>query len=232
MPDKCVRPGMLLEDIVNKGKSESFLKKVIPELESNKPVLYVVTGESGIGKTEAFKFFVDEWKEKGFPALYINPLESLTYSDFLLQYFSTTDVFEIRQETQKPIQMSKQPLIVVDNIYKLCYNEKIEPGILKFLRDFMEEGGKVFLLSSVNKIAYRILKTSGYRTRARVIELEPRNSETMEFYIREKINPLRQKKLSNDEIKDFVKMFCRNMALTNNVLISNETYDGKYTHYH
>ena len=205
---------MLLEDIINSGRLNSFLKKDIPLLFEKQSGLYVIVGESGIGKTEAFKSFVNEWKKRGTPGNFVSCQPNTTITTFLEKCFETSNEAEIDEEVQRWRRLEEAPLLVVDDIHKIYKDGKFESGILDFLKNFSDLGGKVFLLSSVSDVSYKIPHYSGYASRAYIFEIRPRDKPTMERYIREKINPLLGIRWSNEEIALFVDYFDGNIAMT------------------
>jgi len=213
----------LLEDVINLGRMDSFLLKDIPSLLKKQKGLYVIVGESGIGKTEAFKYFVNEWKKQGFPGNYVDCTADTTTTTFLEECFETSNKVEIDEEIQRWIGLKQTPVLVVDNIHKLYKDGKFEPGILDFIKKFSDNGGKIFMLSSTSEISYKISHYSGYASRVEICEIRPREKATMERYIREAINPVLQNKRTHEEIALFVDYFDGNMAIANRLSTQENT---------
>jgi len=213
----------LLEDVINLGRMNSFLLKDILSLLKKQQGLYVIVGESGIGKTEAFKYLVNEWKKQGSPGNYVDCATNTTATTFLEECFGTSNKAEIDEEIRRWIKVKETPLLVVDNIEKIYKDGNFEPGILDFIKKFSDNGGKIFMLSSTSEISYKISHYSGYASRAEICEIRPRDKATMERYIRETINPVLKNKWSYEEIARFVDYFNGNLAITKRLTTQENT---------
>ena len=111
----------------------------------NQPMLAVVVGESGIGKTTEICQYAKEIREAGHPVMYFNI--GTSDQDFIIE---TID----KNFTKK----GKVPTFIIDNIHYASVDGKIDTGLLTFLNGQFYQGQQmaVIMLASVNETAYEI----------------------------------------------------------------------------
>jgi len=160
--------------IANFEKEKSFMafptNKNYEPLSENRiniqegPILAVVVGQSGIGKSTEICQYAKTLREKKLPVRYVNMSidqdQAFSFQEFLQKTFGTPDentIIKIIYEnyTEKNIV----PTLIVDNVHR-CINSqgKIHEKLLDFLNTtcFQQLRMAVFMLASVNTAAYEI----------------------------------------------------------------------------
>ena len=212
-------------------QEKSFLRKNIASLLEDSVGVIVIAGESGIGKTTAFKSYVHQRRAQGLPSYYMKLSSTDTLESMLKMCFNTDNKQLVLDSLKLYSKKGKVPLLVIDDIQK-AYSpngDRFEPGILEFFQDFKANGGQVFLLSSVSSVAYKIRSYSGYKGRSIVFEMEPRSWEVIQSYIKKEVNKMRKYPLTEEEIKEYCRLFDGNMLMLNWLYKDNSsTFTGKF----
>jgi len=128
------------------------------------PVLAVVVGQSGIGKSTEICAIAADLRAKKWPVNYVDiikdPDHAFSFPEFQQKSFGTTDekaIIKIIYEnyTEKKIV----PTLIIDNIHR-CLNSqgKIHEKLLDFLNHicYQRLSMRVIMLASVNTAAYEI----------------------------------------------------------------------------
>ena len=158
-------------------------------------------------------------------------LSSVDTLKSLLEMCFRTNNRQLILDTLRPYcKKGKVPLLIIDDVHKAYRPEikRFEPGILEFLQEFEVNGGQVFLLSSGSSAAYKIARSSGYKLRSRVIEMQPRSPDVIKAYIEREVNKVRKHPLRQVEIEEYCRLFNGNMqALCRLYDDKNSTFGGK-----
>lgn len=133
------------------------------------PLLAVVVGESGIGKTTEICVYARTLRKECKPVIYVNMSKDLdknasfSFENFLQETFGTNDKKSIvkviyENYTEKNIV----PTLIIDNIHR-CLNSdgKIHEKLLDFLNTtcFQQLRMAIIMAASINSAAYEIEKS-------------------------------------------------------------------------
>jgi len=192
----------------------NFLVSQLPDLEKDENGLFIIYGDSGIGKSTSCRQIADVWNKKNYPARYIVLDRGDHFKSLLLECFHTTDTTVIYTDTKRYVAKGKRPILIIDNIDLLCKDGTFSKEIVKFFIDFSKCGSKVILLSSQAKEAH--ILEAACENSATIAKMKPRDPRIIKNYFKD----IPDKKLSDEEISYFVDMFDGNMAMLRKLVYS------------
>lgn len=126
------------------------------------PLLSVVVGQSGIGKSTEICEYAKTLRKNKNPVRYINMKENIPFSfeQFLRETFGTDDMAQIIQIIiENYTKKNVVPTLIIDNIHRcLDPKGKIHGTLIDFLNTtcFQQLQMAVIMLTSVNAAAYEI----------------------------------------------------------------------------
>ena len=135
------------------------------KITENKPILAVVVGENGIGKSTEICYYARELRNKGFPVIYVklDKKKPFNYEKILSMIFGSSDETLISHFIWENFtQNNIIPTLIIDNIH-LCIEsekQKIDEKLLTYLNGtcYQRLNMSIILLTSDNDAAYEIEK--------------------------------------------------------------------------
>ena len=120
--------------------------------------LTIIVGESGIGKSTAFKEYAKKLRKENLPVMYISIQEGkpFIFDSFLLAVFGTTDGNQFSKEIST---FSNSATLIIDNIHLAKYQDNtLNTEFFTFLNQYLMQtlGMRIIMIASQNSVAYDI----------------------------------------------------------------------------